>query len=960
MNMAQSEGRARKFLAGAWVRWGSPALIVLSVWMMLAAFPAGPAPDGTELDQSWALALNLAHSQGLVAGKDVVWTYGPLGYLSQPSPASGQKYVPLFYRLGIYGLWGAVLIRLRRRPWMVLALGLAALLDPFVVTDHLEMAIYAVTLLALVDDSPRWRDAGLSLLALLAGIALLGKVSLGLQAAVMLACVAILLFWRNRSWTRQILAPAAILLVTVTALFWASTGDLGSLPLYFRNSLQITSGYSENMSILGPAWQVLLVLAAMAFLLGVIPVLADDRSRLLPILPLTAVCALAIFKNSMVRQEGAHFVSFAPKLLLASLFLLAAAQAMRSRRILVGFQVACMLFGYWFAARNWAETPAQIKERLLLNQSFAWMMVFLKWPQSWNNLEVEGKGNLSEMDAGPIYRAEVGTHSADSVPWDVAQIRANGWEWRPRPVFQSYAAYTPELDAIDAAQLAGKRAADFLLVSWKAIDGRHPFLEEPLTWQERLNHYQTDLHDRSLLLLKRREGARFSEVKLTSSTNQAGWDQDIAVPDSPGVVVRLSIEKSWWGSLRASLYRLNPVWMEVTRQSGHREKWRVVRANLRDGVRIRELPSGLEDLALLSQPGCGIADPVSSFRMHTDSPSHYEAGIGLQWSLVTEEPAPCKQLLETQASFDVTGGKGVVKMHGDHDQKLESQSEVTWAQVEPEKDGVAVTVAPNLAGASRLGSIAVGGLKFRMFQSGLSSWTAVFRQSGSLGLFLLGEGVSGTAARTFGAEGDQPVAGDWTGSGVTRIGVYRRGAWFLDLNNNGKWDGVEGGDGYYEFGLPGDRPVVGDWNGDGTTKLGVFRAGQWVLDFNGTHKYNSSSGGMRAFHFGLPTDLPVVSNWKHTDNRDQVGVFRNGMWYVDSSGDEKYDPKDDDLYPFGVAGDTPIIFDWGKENGGKKIGVYRHGMWVLDKNGDNRYDSGDIVFSWGKEADVPLTGHWKK
>ena len=35
------------------------------------------------------------------------------------------------------------------------------------------------------------------------------------------------------------------------------------------------------------------------------------------------------------------------------------------------------------------------------------------------------------------------------------------------------------------------------------------------------------------------------------------------------------------------------------------------------------------------------------------------------------------------------------------------------------------------------------------------------------------------------------------------------------------------------FGMPGATPVAGDWNGDGTTKVGVFIDGLWFLDLNG-------------------------------------------------------------------------------------------------------------------------------
>jgi hypothetical protein len=55
------------------------------------------------------------------------------------------------------------------------------------------------------------------------------------------------------------------------------------------------------------------------------------------------------------------------------------------------------------------------------------------------------------------------------------------------------------------------------------------------------------------------------------------------------------------------------------------------------------------------------------------------------------------------------------------------------------------------------------------------------------------------------------VIGDWNGTGISKIGVFRpaTGEWFLDANGNGKWD--DGIDLYLSYGEPGDVPVVGKW-----------------------------------------------------------------------------------------------------------------------------------------------------
>jgi hypothetical protein len=63
---------------------------------------------------------------------------------------------------------------------------------------------------------------------------------------------------------------------------------------------------------------------------------------------------------------------------------------------------------------------------------------------------------------------------------------------------------------------------------------------------------------------------------------------------------------------------------------------------------------------------------------------------------------------------------------------------------------------------------------------------------------------------SFGLAGDVPVVGDWTGSGRTNIGVFRRGTWFLDLNGNGRFDGC-GIDACIDTGAAHDRNPLGDW-----------------------------------------------------------------------------------------------------------------------------------------------------
>jgi len=83
------------------------------------------------------------------------------------------------------------------------------------------------------------------------------------------------------------------------------------------------------------------------------------------------------------------------------------------------------------------------------------------------------------------------------------------------------------------------------------------------------------------------------------------------------------------------------------------------------------------------------------------------------------------------------------------------------------------------------------------------------------------------------------VVGDWTGDGITKLGVFRAGTFYLDTNNNHQLDAA---DKVIPLGKPGDRPVVGDFDGSGVDEVGVY------------HDRGGSSGGSQA---AAPAAVPV-------------------------------------------------------------------------------------------------------
>jgi len=234
------------------------------------------------------------------------------------------------------------------------------------------------------------------------------------------------------------------------------------------------------------------------------------------------------------------------------------------------------------------------------------------------------------------------------------------------------------------------------------------------------------------------------------------------------------------------------------------------------------------------------------------------------------------------------------------------------------------------------------------------------QQSGGLDLCLFG---------SFGQAGDYPVAGNWNSGANSSFGVLRAstGEWFLDFNGNFQWDNCNVDRCYTGFGQTGDLPVAGDWTGNGFAKIGLFRKGQWLLDGSGNGVWEGCNVDI-CLSFGQAGDLPVAGNWSG-GTKAGAGVFRAGTWYLDYNGNGAWDGcqqnggQDVCLYnSFGVAGDLPAAGDWNGD-GKAKVGVFRAGTWYLDYNGNGAWDGCGVdkcyEGTFGINGDLPVAGKWQ-
>ncbi|MDD1720272.1 MAG: PKD domain-containing protein [Methanoregulaceae archaeon] len=209
-----------------------------------------------------------------------------------------------------------------------------------------------------------------------------------------------------------------------------------------------------------------------------------------------------------------------------------------------------------------------------------------------------------------------------------------------------------------------------------------------------------------------------------------------------------------------------------------------------------------------------------------------------------------------------------------------------------------------------------------------------------------GNGVFGLGDISFGlgVTGDVGVSGDWSGTGKTRVGVFRPSTrfWYLDRNGDFLADQTVNG---FLTNITNALPVTGDWTGNGTTKIGVVNntTKMWYLDLNKNFVFDAGDVNFTLTGYtSAVNDTPVTGNWNGTAITS-YGMYRGGQWFLDTNGDRVVDLT----YPNFLTNATymNVTGDW-TGNGTTKVGLSRNGQWWLDANKNGVFDpAGDIYYA---------------
>ena len=587
------------------------------LWFSFLKLPASVSPEQVP---SWESVLSFIASHHLQWGRDVVFNYGPLGFLTIDCYWGDHFWTILLYAFGFSLFLTISVSRLLGRLPSLLRVVLCVLV-PWITVPHWQdlsfdpVYLFAITLTGI----SALQDKRLLVWLTIYGAAL-GCFSLIKFTFCIYAIFTFLLVVLNFWWCHERKALGVFFISGMAAFLvaWVLAGQgLGNIGNWFFYAWQIASQYPTAMAIV-PArnellFGVVIALAAFVLLVTQDAKTAKYKGQIACSLLLLAGLFLA-WKEAYVRAD-VHIVVFQVYVFLVVAMLPAWMPLTgRMRDWITWASLLVMVIALLPLNQRSAEFMVTAKNGLGTKILDAATAVFapLKYKQFLEQ-ELEEKRQSAKL---PQISALLGNLPVGVLNYDQDVAILNNFNFQPHPVFQSYAAHSPQLERLNYDFFNSAAAPEFVLWRYCTIDGRFPSLDDGAVMLKILADYSPVMTEKNFVLWKRNlhSGQKYSIIEpLEVAIPSGSWT---GVPSVP-VWTRIELRETWFGLATKILLRGDMPEIEVRLADGTTASYRLPPANAEYGFVLNPLLTPDSNLGF---PLLGTKKPaqITAIRVQAD------------------------------------------------------------------------------------------------------------------------------------------------------------------------------------------------------------------------------------------------------------------------------------------------------------------------------------------------------
>ena len=584
----------------SFIDWSIRCFLLITV---LAVFvPWIPSMPGAGLDPSWRFGLNQAVAQGISFGSELIFTLGPYAsiYTGEYHPATnwlmlfGSIYLAINY-------WVVLICFMKERYWfwsVAYGVALAGIIpcyrDQLMFSYPLLLALLVYCFVSDQNKRNSWMRWIVPFLFLPLGLLPIIKGSLILLCCfVPLWCSWFCFF--NRERFLAILCP--LMGVMALLLFWIIAGaSIIDLPHYFISIGNIISGYTEAMSSgyseqIGKNQEILIYLGFCIILSGAIffqkKISLGSKFFLLGVF---GIFLFTAFKYGFVRHDG-HALCASIALVITGLLVPCIIKSRFAYFVSILGVIGCLIIGSY----NYLNIST-IHRRIPDLYLHAWQEIIHRISDP-TYYEKEFNRSLLALKDKAHFPLLPGT--TDIYSYDQSYLIASGNRWNPRPIFQSYSAYTPLLAEKNREHLLADKAPDNIFFNIQPIDDRIPSMEDGASWPALLTRYEPHQFINGFLLLeKRKNGVATEPVFLKYETCFLG--ETVKVSNQNELLsAQIKIQPTFLGRLLEFLFKPTQLKMVVTFENGTKKEYRLISKMILSGFLISPWIEEVKDFALL-------------------------------------------------------------------------------------------------------------------------------------------------------------------------------------------------------------------------------------------------------------------------------------------------------------------------------------------------------------------------
>ncbi|MEA3477343.1 MAG: hypothetical protein U9R60_04125 [Bacteroidota bacterium] len=558
---------------------------LLACFVFVFTFPYKYAIITMGLDSSYVLAINYIVANDFQAFSDLIFTFGPLGFLKYPLHIGSNMQIGFAWLILVRITFIALMLyigHLRKRSIIY------TFLITLVFTNILQFDqnIFGIIIFGLILYRMTEKPGFLAISILFTILGLFIKINIGFIGVLVCASFIIYDLIINRNF-RKTSVIIIISLLAFVLIFWLLLGNPLKIFTYYTQIYALIAGNSSALSVYPDNnWLYIFVM----FLIFLIMPLIDRDKDFHFILFIIALSIFAVFKYSFARQENVHAKYFLDFLILFLLLVLLYPQKLK----IISILLVMIQISLYYLNLNYTGTYT-MDDKIQLSGVVNFKNTFCDYSTFKANSVKYSREALKGVKLPEEFTEEIGEASIDFYPWELTYFYINNLNYKPRPTLQSGCLYIPpSIDKLNAKHMLSDEAPDYMIWTFTGDDGlpgidlRYLLNSDGAFINAFLGRYTKILEDKKRALWQRTDSAKLGPANFFKE-QEIEYDQWVMVPEAASQVlkIRLDVSRTFPGLIKSFLYKEGEFFIHYHLESGKEVKHKFSRDNAQTGLWIQ-------------------------------------------------------------------------------------------------------------------------------------------------------------------------------------------------------------------------------------------------------------------------------------------------------------------------------------------------------------------------------------